>query len=117
VPEAHAGELAELVSRENGKPVAEARLHDVGFLVGIVRYFGSLADNLPSESYDKGSIYTSTVLEARGVVGEIIPFNWPAIHAGGKIAPALAVGNTSCSSRENRPALARRSRSPGISWR
>jgi hypothetical protein len=28
------------------------------------------------------------------VVGEIIPFNWPPIHTGGKLAPALAVGNT-----------------------
>ena len=28
------------------------------------------------------------------MVGEIIPFNWPPIHTGGKLAPALAVGNT-----------------------
>jgi hypothetical protein len=63
----HADELAQLVSRENGKPVADARLHDVGFLVGIFRFFGSLADKLPSEFYDKGSIYTSTVLEPLGV--------------------------------------------------
>jgi acyl-CoA reductase-like NAD-dependent aldehyde dehydrogenase len=94
VLEAHADELAELVSLENGKPVADARLHDIGFLAGIFRFFGSLVDKLPSEFYDKGSIYASTVLEPLGVVGEIIPFNWPPIHGGGKIAPALAVGDT-----------------------
>lgn len=94
VLEAHADELAELVSLENGKPVADARLHDIGFLVGIFRFFGSLVDKLPSDFYDKGSVYTSTVLEPVGVVGEIIPFNWPPIHTGGKIAPALAVGDT-----------------------
>ena len=94
VLEAHADELAELVCLENGKPVADARLHDVGFLVGIFRFFGSLADKLPGDFYDTGSVYASTVLEPAGVVGEIVPFNWPPIHAGGKIAPALAVGDT-----------------------
>ena len=34
------------------------------------------------------------MLEPFGVVGGIIPFNWPPIHTGGKIAPALAAGNT-----------------------
>jgi acyl-CoA reductase-like NAD-dependent aldehyde dehydrogenase len=92
--EAHADELAELISLENGKPIADARLFDIGFLVDIFRFYGSLVDKLPSEFYDKGSIYTSTVLEPVGVVGEIVPFNWPPIHSGGKIAPALAVGDT-----------------------
>lgn len=94
VLEAHADELAELDSRENGKPVADARLFDVNFLIGVFRFFGGLVDKLPSEFYDKGDIYTSVVLEPLGVVGGIIPFNWPPIHTGGKIAPALAVGNT-----------------------
>ena len=90
----HADELALLESRENGKPVADARLNDINFLMGVFRFFGSLVDKLPTEFYDKGAVYTSTYLEPAGVVGEIIPFNWPPIHAGGKIAPALAVGNT-----------------------
>src|SRR5208282_4579707 len=51
-------------------------------------------DKLPTEFYDKGAIYTATYLEPVGVVGEIIPFNWPPIHTGGKLAPALAAGNT-----------------------
>jgi acyl-CoA reductase-like NAD-dependent aldehyde dehydrogenase len=94
VLEEHADELAELLSLENGKPIADARTNDVGFLIQVFRFFGSLVDKLPSEFYDKGAIYTSVMLEPFGVVGSIIPFNWPPIHTGGKVAPALAVGNT-----------------------
>jgi acyl-CoA reductase-like NAD-dependent aldehyde dehydrogenase len=94
VLEAHADELALLESRENGKPVQDARLNDVNFLIGVFRFFGSLVDKLPTDFYDKGAIYASTYLEPVGVVGEIIPFNWPPVHTGGKVAPALAVGNT-----------------------
>ena len=90
----HADELALLESRENGKPVADARSNDINFLIGVFRFYGSLVDKLPTDFYDKGAIYTSTYLEPVGVVGEIIPFNWPPIHAGGKMAPALAAGNT-----------------------
>jgi acyl-CoA reductase-like NAD-dependent aldehyde dehydrogenase len=94
VLEEHADELALIESRENGKPVQDARQNDISFLIAIFRFFGSLIDKLPTEFYDKGAIYTSTYLEPVGVVGEIIPFNWPPIHTGGKPASALAVGNT-----------------------
>jgi acyl-CoA reductase-like NAD-dependent aldehyde dehydrogenase len=94
VLEAHADELALLLSRENGKPVQDARQHDLTFLVWAFRFFGSLIDKLPTEFYDKGAVYTSTYQEPVGVVGEVIPFNWPPIHSGGKMAPALAAGNT-----------------------
>ncbi|WP_225984608.1 aldehyde dehydrogenase family protein [Noviherbaspirillum aerium] len=94
VLEAHADELAELVSSENGKPVELAKAFDLAFLVGSFRYFGSLIDKLPAEFYDSGAIYSSVVIEPLGVVAGIIPFNWPPIHTGGKVAPALAVGNT-----------------------
>ena len=89
----HADELALLESRENGKPVQDARVNDINFLIYIFRFFGGLVDKLPTDFYDKGAVYTSTYLEPVGVVGEIIPFNWPPIHAGGKMAPALAAGN------------------------
>jgi acyl-CoA reductase-like NAD-dependent aldehyde dehydrogenase len=94
VMEAHADELAKLVSRENGKPVSDARQFDISFLIGSFRFFGGLIDKLPNEFYDKGTVYASVVLEPYGVVGGIIPFNWPPIHTGAKVAPALAVGNT-----------------------
>jgi acyl-CoA reductase-like NAD-dependent aldehyde dehydrogenase len=85
----HADELPLLESRENGKPVADARTNDINFLIFVFRFFGSLVDKLPTDFYDNGAIYTSTYLEPVGVVGEIIPFNWPPIHAGGNITPAL----------------------------
>jgi acyl-CoA reductase-like NAD-dependent aldehyde dehydrogenase len=95
VLEEHAGELAEIESLENGKPVVDARQNDIEFLIGVFRFFGSMVDKLPSgDFHDSGAFYSTTVLEPFGVVGAIIPFNWPPIHTGGKIAPALAVGNT-----------------------
>jgi len=90
----HADEIAALESLENGKPISQARQFDLAFLVGAFRYFGSLIDKLPGEFHDQGSIYSAVVLEPLGVVGGIIPFNWPPIHTGAKVAPALAVGNT-----------------------
>jgi acyl-CoA reductase-like NAD-dependent aldehyde dehydrogenase len=90
VLEAHADELALLESRENGKPVQDARLNDVNFLIGVFRFFGSVVNKLPTDFYDKGAIYASTYLEPVGVVGEIIPFNWPPVHTGGNRAPAFS---------------------------
>ena len=91
---AHFEELAYLLSMENGKPITQARQADITFVVNIYRFFGSLIDKLPSELYDQGSIYSAVVHEPYGVVAGILPFNWPAIHCGGKSAPALAAGNT-----------------------
>ena len=93
VLQAHGDELATLESLENGKPVVDAWL-DVAFLIGVLRFFGGLVDKLPGEFYDQGVIHTAVVQEPFGVVGGIIPFNWPPIHTGGKVAPALAAGNT-----------------------
>jgi acyl-CoA reductase-like NAD-dependent aldehyde dehydrogenase len=87
VLEAHADELALLLSRENGKPVQDARQNDVALVSAIFRFFGSLVDKLPTDFYDKGAIYTSTYHEPVGVVGEIIPFNWPPIHTAASSPP------------------------------
>lgn len=94
VLEQHADEIAVLESLENGKPISQARQFDLAFLIGAFRYFGSLIDKLPGEFYDQGSVFASVILEPLGVVAGIIPFNWPPIHTGAKVAPALAVGNT-----------------------
>lgn len=90
----HADELAELLSRENGKPLRDARRFDVGALIHAFAFFGSLADKVAGEVLDMGEVYSMTVREPYGVVAGIIPFNWPPIHTGAKIAPALATGNT-----------------------
>src|SRR5579862_2710079 len=56
VLERHADELAELLSLENGKPVADARNNDLQFLPAVFRFFGSIVDKLPSGDFsDTGS--------------------------------------------------------------
>lgn len=82
--EAHKQELAEILSMENGKPVVDALQFDCNFLVNVFRYFGSLVDKLPSEFYDRGSLYVTVVREPHGVCTGILPFNWPPIHTGGR---------------------------------
>lgn len=72
----------------------DALMMDVPFVYAIFRYFASLCDKLPSGMYDRGNTYGLEVREPFGVVAGILPFNWPPIHTGGKIAPAIAVGNT-----------------------
>ena len=90
----HADELAAIESSEVGKPISQARPFDVEFLIWSFEYFGGLADKVPAMLMDTGPIDVGVRLEPHGVVGGIIPFNWPPIHTGGKTAPALAVGNT-----------------------
>jgi len=92
--DAHADELAEILCLENGKPLVDARNGDVRFLTGVFRYFASLVDKLPGEVYDQGAVYGTVIYEPFGVCAGILPFNWPPIHTGGKLAPALAAGNT-----------------------
>lgn len=92
--ESHAPEIAEILTLENGKPYADALSGDVAFLSACFRYFASILDKLPSEAIDHGSTYTTTWYEPKGVTAAIIPFNWPPIHTAGKLAPALAAGNT-----------------------
>jgi acyl-CoA reductase-like NAD-dependent aldehyde dehydrogenase len=90
----HADELAELETREMGKPLDQARQFDVRFASAVFDYYAGLADKLNGEHIPQGPIDAHTVLEPYGVVGAIIPFNWPPIHLAGKAAPALAAGNT-----------------------
>jgi acyl-CoA reductase-like NAD-dependent aldehyde dehydrogenase len=92
--EKHLDELSTLLCMENGKPAQDAKTFDCVFLVTIFRYFGGLVDKLPSEFYDRGPIYTTVFHEPYGVTCGILPFNWPPIHTGGKVAPSLAAGNT-----------------------
>lgn len=92
--EKHADELATLLCMENGKPVKDGRIYDVEFLIGVFRYFASIVDKLPSQFYDRGPLYCTVIHEPYGVCCGILPFNWPPIHTGGKLAPALAAGNT-----------------------
>jgi acyl-CoA reductase-like NAD-dependent aldehyde dehydrogenase len=89
----HADEIAELEMLENGKPLVQASF-DVHGAVALFDYFANLTGMQPTQFFDSGLVYGATLLEPYGVVAAIIPFNWPPVHAAGKIASALAVGNT-----------------------
>jgi acyl-CoA reductase-like NAD-dependent aldehyde dehydrogenase len=89
----HRSELAELECRENGKPMLQAFI-DVETCISFFEYFGGIIGNIPGAFIDLGPVHCSVRLEPYGVVGGILPFNWPPIHTAGKAAPALAVGNT-----------------------
>jgi len=90
---AHADEIARLESEENGKPFTQARRLDVEFCIAGFEFFAGLVDKMPGQAFEFGPITGTVFLEPFGVVGGIIPFNWPPIHFAGKVAPALAVGN------------------------
>lgn len=92
--ESHADEIATLLTMENGKPFTDARAGDVIFMYSIFRFFGSLVDKLPSHFYDRGVTYAAVVHKPFRVCAGILPFNWPPIHCGGKLAPCIAAGNT-----------------------
>lgn len=97
----HAEELAQLESLDNGKPVAVAGAADVPLSSDIFRYMAGWATKIEGETipisvpYTPGAQYHSyTLREPVGVVGQIIPWNFPLLMAAWKIAPALAAGCT-----------------------
>lgn len=85
-------ELTALESRENGKPLDQAE-SDVLACAAVFDLFASLIVAHRGENHITDFAIDTTSLVPYGVVGAIIPFNWPPIHTAGKLAPALAVGN------------------------
>ena len=95
--DAHADELAELESLDNGKPVKLARRVDVPLAAAHLRYFAGLADarsRARSCRSAQPNMHCYTRKEPVGVCGQIIPWNFPLLMAAWKIAPALAAGCT-----------------------
>ena len=95
--EAHADELAELEALDNGKPITAARRDDVGGSINMFRYMSGWATRLTGETIpvsSPGNWLAYTVREPVGVVGQIIPWNFPLMMAAWKLAPALAAGCT-----------------------
>ncbi len=92
----HAEELALLEALDNGKPVRYARSIDVPQAAEHFRYFAGWASKLEGESIPVSmpQMLTYTRREPLGVVGQIIPWNFPLQMAAWKLAPALACGNT-----------------------
>jgi aldehyde dehydrogenase (NAD+) len=92
---ANADELGRLETLDNGKPIFESRQIDVPMVAGCFHYFAGWATKLGGETVPVNPAYfTYTLREPLGVVGAIIPWNFPMIMVGWKCAPALAAGNT-----------------------
>lgn len=88
-----ADELAELESRDTGKPLRQARA-DVTVAARYFEYYAGLADKLFGRSIPMGPGYVDwTVLEPHGVAGIIIPWNYPLQIGARSVAPALGAGN------------------------
>jgi len=94
-------EFAELEALDNGKPVTVARAADVPLAVDIFRYMAGWATKLNGETIDlnvpympDAQFHTYTLREPVGVVGQIIPWNFPLLMAAWKLSPALAAGCT-----------------------
>ncbi len=93
--EEHADELGTMETRDNGKPIFEARQVDLPSVVENFRYFAGLADKIQGDTIPvKGPFLNYTLREPVGVVGCIVPWNFPLSLAAWKVAPALACGNT-----------------------
>ena len=99
--EQHLEQFAELESLDNGKPIGVARAADVPLAVDLFRYMAGWATKIEgttipiSVPYTPGAQYfTYTLREPVGVVGQIIPWNFPLLMAAWKLGPALATGCT-----------------------
>ena len=93
--EVHADELALLVTTEMGKPIADTIGIEVPALCKTLRYYAEAADKLVFELPVTGPEELALVTrEAAGVVGAIVPWNFPLTMAGWKLGPALATGNS-----------------------
>ena len=93
--EAKADHLAMVETLDNGKPFRESRHADMNLVIDHFRYFAGVirSEEGTAQQLD-GDNLTLTVREPIGVVGQIIPWNFPLLMAAWKIAPAIAAGNT-----------------------
>jgi aldehyde dehydrogenase (NAD+) len=91
----HIDELAELETLDNGKPIFESRNVDLPMVVDVLRYYAGWATKIHGETVNTfDSAFTYTLREPVGVVGLIVPWNFPLLLASWKLAPGLACGNT-----------------------
>ena len=89
-------ELAQLETVDNGKPVGEALAVDVPLCADLFRYYAGWATKIEGAvgTPSFGSFHTYMRREPVGVVGAIIPWNFPLLMCGYKLGPSLAAGNT-----------------------
>ncbi len=88
-------ELAALETLDNGKPINDAMGADLPLVIDCLRYYAGWADKLQGKTIPiRGNYFCYTRLEPVGVVGQIIPWNFPALMVAWKWGPALAAGCT-----------------------
>jgi phenylacetaldehyde dehydrogenase len=96
--EQHGEEFAQLETLDNGKPLAVSRVADVPLVVDHFRYYAGWATKIEGEtipvSIPGQRMLAYTLREPVGVVGQIIPWNFPLLMAAWKLGVALACGNT-----------------------
>src|SRR5437879_5795920 len=93
--EKHADALAQLESLDNGKPYHVARAADLPLTIACYRYYAGWADKNQGKTIPvSGNYFTYTKHEPVGVVGQIIPWNFPLLMQAWKLGPALACGCT-----------------------
>jgi phenylacetaldehyde dehydrogenase len=91
----HLEEFAQLESLDNGKPLAVARVADVPLAADLFRYMAGWATKIEGNTIPFSPNYLAyTRREPVGVVGQIIPWNFPLLMAAWKLGPALATGCT-----------------------
>jgi acyl-CoA reductase-like NAD-dependent aldehyde dehydrogenase len=86
-------ELAVLEARNAGKPISDAR-GEMGMVVDTFRYYAGAPERLLGKTIPVAGGVDMTFREPLGVVGLIVPWNFPLVIASWKVAPALAAGNT-----------------------
>src|SRR3989449_6662179 len=88
-----AGKLAELEARNVGKPISDAR-GEVGMVVDVFNYYAGAPERLLGNTIPVSGGVDMTFREPLGVVGLIVPWNFPIAISSWKLGPALATGNT-----------------------
>src|ERR1700733_12121089 len=96
----HPDELAQLESLDNGKPFPVAQAADVPLAADLFHYMAGWATKIEGNTIDisvpsmpAANFHSYTLREPIGVVGQIIPWNFPLLMAAWKLGPALATGN------------------------
>ena len=93
--EEHADELALLETLDMGKPIRDSRRVDVPLAAQCIAYYGEAVDKVYDEvAPTDPSAVVMVVREPLGVVGAVVPWNFPLLMASWKLGPALATGNS-----------------------
>ncbi|HEY8183794.1 MAG TPA: aldehyde dehydrogenase family protein, partial [Thermoanaerobaculia bacterium] len=91
----HADEIGRIETLDNGKPIFESQFVDTPAAAECLYYFAGWSGKVTGETIPvQDNAFTYTLREPIGVVGAIVPWNFPLMLAVWKIAPALACGNS-----------------------